>query len=115
MNTDFSTITETYSSQEKCLDLLEELKWGKTPYCPVCDAEHIRVSDAAKRRYVCLHCKEQFSVFTDTIFEGTRLPLTSWFSSIAIILNAKTGMAAKEVSASPVTNYFTQPVTRAET
>lgn len=39
----------------------------------------------------------QFSVFTDTIFEGTLLLLPKWFASIALVLNAKSGMAAKEL------------------
>jgi transposase-like protein len=36
-------------------------------------------------------------VFADTIFEGTLMPLPEWFASIALVLNAKSGMAAKEV------------------
>jgi transposase-like protein len=48
-------------------------------------------------RYFCKSCKKQFSVFTNTIFEGTRLPLPKWFLLIGSTLNAKSGKSAKEM------------------
>lgn len=97
MATNIREIQLKYSNQQKCLNLLEKLRWGKTVTCPYCDKNKIRTVDALKKRYVCKSCKEQFSVFTDTIFEGTLLELPIWFQIIALMLNAKSGMAANEI------------------
>lgn len=97
MATNIRDIQTKYSNQQKCLNLLEKLRWGKNVTCPYCDKNKIRVVDALKKRYICKSCKEQFSVFTDTIFEGTLLELPIWFQIIALMLNAKSGMAAKEI------------------
>ena len=75
MATNIREIQLKYSNQQKCLNLLEKLRWGKTVTCPYCDKNKIRTVDALKKRHFCKSCKEQFSVFTDTIFEGTLLEL----------------------------------------
>lgn len=97
MGTNIREIQLKYNTQQKCLNLLEQLRWGKTITCPNCDNNQIRVIDPVKKRYVCKNCKEQFSVFTDTIFEGTLLDLPIWFQIIALMLNAKSGMSANEI------------------
>lgn len=90
-------IQKKYTTQQKCLNLLVDLRWGKTVKCPICDSKEVRTVDSLKKRYICQNCKEQFSVFTDTIFEDTRLPLTEWFLIIGLMLNAKSAMSAKEM------------------
>lgn len=97
MATNILDITRQYNTEAKCLSLLIKLRWGKTVKCPYCESKKIRTLKTHKGRYVCKNCKEQFSVLTDTIFEEKRLPLTKVFASIALILNAKSGIAAKEV------------------
>ena len=97
MSVNILEVNRKYNTQQKCLNLLADLRWGKTVTCPNCNKSKIRTVDAKKKRYFCQSCKEQFSVFTDTIFEGTRLDLPKWFNTIAIVLNAKSGMAAKEI------------------
>ncbi len=90
-------IQKKYNTQAKCLNLLVKIRWGKTVKCPKCDSDKVRVLDKQQKRYFCKTCKVQFSVFTDTIFEGTRLELPKWFTTIVLVLNAKSGMAAKEI------------------
>lgn len=107
MATNILEIHKKYNTQDKCLSLLAKLRWGKTVTCPFCEKKKVRVVNAQKRRYVCKSCKEQFSVFTDTIFEGTLLPLPTWFQIIALVLNAKSGMAAKEIQRHTGVTYKT--------
>jgi transposase-like protein len=97
MATNIREIQLKYNTQQKCLNLLAELRWGKTVTCPHCEKNKVRVIDDLKKRYFCKGCKEQFSVFTNTIFEGTLLELPTWFQIITLMLNAKSGMAAKEI------------------
>jgi transposase-like protein len=52
------------------------------------------------RLYQCLEkeCGRQFSVTSGTIFDASHLPLTKWFMAIALIVEAKKGMSAKQVA-----------------
>jgi len=46
-------------------------------------------------------------VFTDTIFEENRLFLPKFFAAIALVLNAKSGIAAKEIQRNIGVTYKT--------
>lgn len=107
MSVNIKEIQQKYNSQAKCLVLLAKLRWGKTVTCPHCQKKDIRTIEKQKQRYFCKSCKTQFSVFTDTIFEGTLLDLPTWFQIIALMLNAKSGMSAKEVQRNMGITYKT--------
>lgn len=100
-------ISKQYNTQAKCLSLLEKLRWGKTVTCPYCGSESTRRVKSEAGRHSCKSCKRTFSVFIDTIFEGTRLPLPKWFMIIGTVLNAKSGMAAKEIQRNYGVSYKT--------
>jgi len=97
MSVNILTISKTYNTQAKCLSLLEKIRWGKVVTCPYCESTKTKSAKNEAGRHSCRSCKRTFSVFIDTIFEGTRLPLPKWFMIIGSILNAKSGMAAKEI------------------
>ncbi len=97
MGVNIITLSKKYDTQAKCLKLLEDLRWGKTVTCPFCESNDTKVKKSEAGRHFCNSCKSTFSVFTDTIFEGTRLPLPKWFLLIGSTLNAKSGISAKEL------------------
>lgn len=90
-------ISKKYNTQVKCLDLLEKLRWGKSVKCTFCGSDKTRRAKNEAGRYACRNCKNTFSILSDTIFEGTKLPLPKWFLSIATILNGKGGVSSKEL------------------
>lgn len=90
-------IQKKYNTQAKCLKLLEKLRWGKTVKCSYCDSSDTKRQKAEKTRHTCKNCKRSFSVFVNTIFEDTRLPLPKWFVIINLMLNSKSGISAKEI------------------
>ena len=94
------TLTEIhkkYNTQAKCLKLLEKLRWGKTVKCTYCQSTSNKRQKSNPLRHTCKNCKRSFSVFVDTIFEDTRLPLTKWFTIIGLMLNSKSGIASAEL------------------
>lgn len=107
MATNLIEIQKKYGTQAKCLQLLKELRWGNTVKCPNCEKTNVRITDKQKYRYICENCNMQFSVFTDTIFEATLLPLPKWFQIIALMLNAKSSMSAKEIERNTGVTYKT--------
>jgi len=51
-----------------------------------------------ENRYHCNTCNTSYSVTVGTIFHNTRLPLQKWFLAISIILNAKKGVASRQLA-----------------
>ncbi len=100
-------IQKKYNTQLKYLNYLKNLRWGKTVTCTYCEKSDVRLTNFEKQRYFCKSCKKQFSLFSDTIFEATLLPLPTWFQIIALMLNAKSSMSAKEIQRKTGVTYKT--------
>ena len=86
-----------FPDQFTCIAYLEGLRWQEGPECPYCKSQH-----SSKRhdshRHICNGCNRSYSVLVGTIFESTKLPLTQWFLAISLILNAKKGLSALQLS-----------------
>lgn len=107
MGVNLITISKKYNTQAKCLKLLETIRWGKTVKCPYCGSKVTRKVKSETGRHACNNCKRSFTVFIDTIFEGTRLPLPQWFMLIGSVLNSKSGVSAKELQRNYEMSYKT--------
>lgn len=100
-------IHKEYNTQKKCIQYLEKLRWNGVVKCTYCGSDHTKPAKGEQFRHSCRNCKRTFSVLLDTIFEHTRLPLPQWFVMIAMILNAKRGMSAKELQRHTGVTYKT--------
>src|SRR5207245_5375387 len=76
--------------------------------CPECGYKEITrveraVANKGKNRrgwfYLCLEktCHNQFTPTSGTLFHDTHLPLIVWFHAVALLLNAKKGISAKQL------------------
>lgn len=93
-----STLRKKYGTQKKCVKHLEKIRWGDSPVCPYCNNDEHISPRADSFRYQCNNCGRSFSVMIDTIFEGTNMPLPTWFMMISIMVNSKMGVSSKEMS-----------------
>ena len=86
-----------YNTKEKCIAHLEKVRWGDTPACLLCGS--IKVSRRTKGiRWHCNDCNRDYSVLYETIFEHSRLALPKWYQLISLMLNAKKGISAMQIS-----------------
>jgi transposase-like protein len=91
---------------------LEELRWGGTPVCPHCGNEDrcyfltpangktrkTRTGAATQRRlWKCGKCRKQFSVLTDTVMHGTKIPIRTWVFVMFEMCASKNGVSAREI------------------
>ena len=88
-------IFQNFPTQKSCVEHLEKVRWGDTPKCPYCHSEH---TTRNQNRHYCYNCKTSFSVTVGTIFHRTHTPLQKWFLAISLILNAKKGISALQLS-----------------
>ncbi len=91
-------IFEWFPDQESCVAHLEAARWKGEPKCPYCGSANTAPSNDARRRHRCYDCKTSFSVTVGTIFHRTHLPLQKWFLAIMLMLNAKKGLSALQLS-----------------
>ncbi len=99
-------VTQQFRTDDDCLAYLESMRWPDGIRCPVCGCNRISKiirkpggDNKRTRIYQCLEatCKQQFSATAGTIFNDSHLPLTKWFMALALIVDAKKGMSAKQL------------------
>ena len=88
-------IYRQFPSKKFCVDYLEQVRWRGQPVCPYCRSDRTRRNQG---RHYCYNCKTSFSVMVGTIFHRTHLPLQKWFLALVLILNAKKGISALQLS-----------------
>ena len=89
-----------FPDQEACIEHLENVRWGDSPYCPHCGSFKVSPKADGDRigRWNCQDCKSSFNVLSGTIFEKTKLPLQKWFMAIGLIINAKKSLSSCQLA-----------------
>src|ERR1700686_3083847 len=89
-------VNNLYSTDDRCRELLERLRWPEGVTCPRCkDTRVSRLKEYA--RYECVGCEYQFTATSGTIFHDSHLPLPIWFVSVLLLCEAKRGMSAMQL------------------
>ena len=91
-------IFEQFPDQKSCIAYLEEKRWKGEPACPYCGSINTAPGSDGRQQHRCYTCKISFSVTVGTIFHHTHLPLQKWFLAIMLMLNAKKGLSALQLS-----------------
>src|SRR5215470_7803370 len=109
-------VTRRFTTDDKCLDYIEKMRWPDGELgCVHCgEVGHVskivrqtKSKNQRTRIFQCLACGKQFSATSGTIFNDTHLPLTKWFMAIAMICEAKKGMSALQLQRHLGVNYRT--------
>jgi transposase-like protein len=83
-----------FPDDDACWAHLEAVRWPQGPVCPKCGSEgnaHL-VGRAHYRR--CNACRAKFKVTHGTPFEGTHLPLRTWFTALYLTAAASKGLSS---------------------
>ena len=85
-----------YGTEEHCHNALFNWRWPTGFVCPECG--HVGYCEIAGRGvYQCHRCHRQTSLTSGTIFEYTKLPLTTWFLGMFFLTQTKNGVSALEL------------------
>lgn len=93
---DLMQLMERFHSDDKCREVLEELRWPNGVGCPRCGGSR-HAHDTVRGVYDCYACGYQFSVLAGTIFHDTKLPLRKWFIAVMLMVESKKGMSANQL------------------
>jgi transposase-like protein len=89
-------LNQMFSTDDRCRELLERLRWPEGVTCPRCKDRRIsRMKEWA--RFECSVCQYQFTVTSGTIFHDSHLPLPIWFLATLLICEAKKGISANQL------------------
>jgi hypothetical protein len=84
-------------------------KEGKRKRFSKKEGKVIEVAVPPRHLYTCLNKEygQQFSAVAGTVFNDSHLPPTKWFEAIALMLNAKKGLSAKQMERDLGVSYRT--------
>lgn len=83
---------ERFSDEAGCALYLGRLRWPTGFSCPRCQSSECWLS--RRGLFICAQCRHQTSVRVGTIFERSRVPLTTWFQAMWFVASQKDGMSA---------------------
>ena len=99
---------ELYLSEEACSQKVQEMRWPKGYRCDNCQHENYwQFKRGNKQIFQCKSCRHQCSLTAGTLFEHTRLPLTTWFLAIHLISQSKNSASALELHRQLKVNHKT--------
>jgi len=83
------------SDEASCLRHLIRMRWPNGVFCPKCS----RVMHFKRSRSVfqCHRCAKELSPTAGTIFHKSKLPLTSWFQAMHIMIQSSENVSAREL------------------
>lgn len=87
-----------YGTEAKCYRALYRSRWPQGFRCPACaNRSRSRFRRAGRMYYQCRACRHQTTLVSGTLFEGTTLPLTTWFVAMHLLTSTKTNLSALEL------------------
>lgn len=122
---DLIHIASEFATEEACLAYLEKARWPEGVRCiasrdgqpcgsdrisRIVTKEGVRKNGRripARRLYQCLECGFQFTAKAGTLFNDSHLPLQKWFFAVALMINAKKGLSAKQMQRDLKVSYET--------
>lgn len=89
-----------FADEKTCRDYLEQKRWSGKPVCPYCQSAKVyRLANGI--HFKCGNkktCDNKFSVTVGSIFENTKIPLSTWFAAIYLATYHKKGVSSLQLS-----------------
>src|ERR671939_783110 len=87
---------ERFGTEEACREALFRMRWRGGLTCPACGHRGFcRLK--TRQLFQCNRCKRQVRLAAGTVFQDTKLPLTTWFAAIYQLTQGKNGISSPEL------------------
>jgi ribosomal protein L37AE/L43A len=87
---------ERFGTEEACRAALLERRWREGLTCPSCGGRSF-CELRSRKLFQCNRCKRQVRLTAGTVFQDTKLPLTTWFAAIDHLTQGKGGISSVEL------------------
>lgn len=87
---------KTYPDEEACERALREYRECNTLYCPECGGLHLSWNPS-HRSWTCTDCGHETTLRSDTVMQGSKLPVFDWVVAMFLVASTKRAISALEV------------------
>ena len=87
---------ERFGTEEACRAALFAMRWPEGLACPGCGGRSF-CELKARKLFQCDRCKRQLRLTAGTVFQDSKLPLTTWFAAIYHLTQSKGGISSVEL------------------
>ena len=95
-----------YGTVAQCEQAVFAARWPHGFRCPHC-GYHKSCQLRQRKVFQCIRCKHQASLTAGTVFDNTKLPLTTWFLAIYLLTQSKNGISAMDLKRQLGVSYNT--------
>lgn len=89
---------EQYGTEAQCEQALIAARWPQGFVCPSCRCHrHTTFQRNGRCVWQCQRCRHQTTSTAGTIFDSSKLPLTTWFLAMHLLTQAKNNVSALEL------------------
>ena len=90
---------ETFVSERRAANLLEQIRWRDGVYCPRCRGESVIRYGSYRvfQRYLCNDCDRTFNDQTGTVFKHSAVALRKWFLAVYTYIRFNTSLRQLDV------------------
>jgi transposase-like protein len=103
----FFDFLEKFPSEEAVIRHFISIRYKSQPTCNHCGSEKVMRRSDKPKVFRCNSCKNDFSVFKETMFEDTYTDLRKWMFAINLFLNGKKGISALQLKREIKVTYKT--------
>lgn len=100
-------LCQTFSTDERCRELLERLRWPDGAECLRCKGSGVVRLTTNEKVFWCAECDYQFTVTANTIFHDSHLPLIKWLTATYLLCESRKGMSANQIKRTLGISYKT--------
>lgn len=103
----FMEFLERFSTELDVIEYFIKVRYPNGVKCPHCDSEKVYHRRDYPRVFQCGSCRNNFSIFKNTIFEKSDTDLRKWMYAIHLFLNAKKGISGYQLQREIKVTYKT--------
>lgn len=110
----FKNLKELFTqlhNEDLCREYMEQMRWNGEPFCPHCNAtKPYKLKDGKTYRCKEKTCKKDFTVTVGTVFENSKIKLSTWLAALFVLSAHRKGISshqlARDVGCTQKTAWF---------
>ena len=95
----YKDLMSKLSDEKVCREAMEQWRWNGSPFCPHCNGtKPYKLKDGKTYRCREKTCRKDFTVTVGTIFENSKIPLSTWMAAMFVITAHKKGISSCQLA-----------------